>query len=78
VLISTATATHAPLVLRALELGYVSEARCTKSPGVDVDSAHHGREAHCGRCRHDATGRAGRQREAAPQVPRSLLQTLCV
>jgi myo-inositol 2-dehydrogenase/D-chiro-inositol 1-dehydrogenase len=30
VLISTATATHAPLVLRALELGYVSAARSTR------------------------------------------------
>lgn len=73
VLISTATATHAPLVLMALELDLVSGSeRLANSP------ACHGREAHRRGHRDDAHSRRGGQEEAAPQAARALLPSLYV
>jgi myo-inositol 2-dehydrogenase / D-chiro-inositol 1-dehydrogenase len=56
VLISTPTATHAPLILKGFELGLVSHnsRRSMFEPeGSNIFEARNVREAHCGGCHYD-------------------------
>jgi myo-inositol 2-dehydrogenase/D-chiro-inositol 1-dehydrogenase len=85
VLISTATATHAPLICLALDLDLVSKilpASFSETPAQEQMEkltalpACHVREAHLGRCHHDSGGRRKGGFQASFEIPGALLSTL--
>lgn len=79
VLISTATATHAPLILKGFELGLVSHISrhlLIEHKGSNMLVARNVREAHCGRCHHDERSSCRIQIQASSQVPCSVLQAM--
>ena len=74
VLISTATVNHAPIVLRALDLGLVSYLGLV--PCSRESLACHGGEAYRSRYGNDTSGDRQGETEATPQVFGTILSTV--
>lgn len=78
VLISTATATHAPLICLGLDIGLVSSAVVDVCRALEADEcpACHVREAYLGGCNYYRGGARQGQVQASAQVPGPFLSTM--